>query len=140
MSVSIAGIWELGWNAPLKEAELWEFLLMDFGISDVIMCPITGIKTDFFTERENLNTVMEEYREKGIPIVFVDEQGTTPLAEFEHPEDVLYVFGRVSFSPFRAYSKPIDQSLKIETPKQIGTMWPHQCAAIVLYDRVRKWQ
>ena len=43
MSVAVAGLWELGWNTPIKEADLWEFMLRDMGVNLWSMAPVSGI-------------------------------------------------------------------------------------------------
>lgn len=52
--VKVAGIWELGWNTPIKEIELWEYPLRDFGVDAFYMTPITGIQSQFVQEASRL--------------------------------------------------------------------------------------
>jgi tRNA(Leu) C34 or U34 (ribose-2'-O)-methylase TrmL len=138
--VSVAGLWELGWNTPIKEAELWEYPLRDFGVDHLYMAPVSGIRSGYVQEIEELTEIMDQHRATA-EIVFVDEKGVTPLAEFQHPENVLYVFGKTSLSPLIAYGKPGDKSIRIETNADKGMLWAHQAATIVLYDRMKKtWQ
>ena len=138
--VHIIGVWELGWNTPIKEVELWEYPLRDFGVEKFYMTPVSGIQSSSVTEVASMEQLLEEYRKLNIPIVFVDEHGTTELKEFTHPETALYVFGKASFSPFKAYAKDKDMSVVIRTEINSGLLWPHQAAAILLYDRENKWQ
>ena len=42
--IKVAGHWELSWNAPIKEVELWNFPLRDFNVSEWYMWPVSGIK------------------------------------------------------------------------------------------------
>lgn len=133
--VSVAGLWELGWNTPIKEADLWEFPLRDFGAERWHMSPISGIAHTFVDERPDLAEVIADYRARGVPVVFVDEKGTTPLRAFEHPADALYVLGKTSLSPLVAYGRDGDLSVRVETALDGGLLWAHQAAALVLYDR-----
>lgn len=140
-SVKIVGLWELGWNTPIKEIDLWEFPLRDFGVDAFYMCPVSGIEHSMVEERHSLEDLLKEAREDGITVVFVDEKGTTPLKNFRHPENVLYVFGKSGLNPLTAYGQKEDLSVVIETKANGGMLWPHQAAAIVLYDKMKKsWQ
>lgn len=141
MSVHIASIWELGWNTPLKEAELWQFPLQDFGVDTFYMSPVSGIfstATTQIIERPDIEEIIITHRLAGNTIVFVDEGGDTELSDFQHPTNVLYVFGKTSLSPMIAYKQPGDMSLFIKTKQDLGLLWSHQAATLVLYDRMKK--
>lgn len=135
--ICVAGLWELAWNTPIKEIELWEYPLRDFEVDQLYMTPVTGIVGPVI-ERGSMEEILQEHRDAGRRIVFVDEAGSIALTKFQHPTDVLYVFGRASLSPWRAYGKPADLSVRIETPQNRGMLWPHQAASILLYDRMLK--
>lgn len=139
--VKVAGLWELGWNTPIKEIDLWEFPLRDFGVDKFYMSPVSGIDHSMVEERHSIEEVLKEAREIGTAVVFVDEKGTASLKDFHHPADVLYVFGKSGLNPLTAYGQKGDLSVVIETKVNGGILWPHQAAAIVLYDRFKKsWQ
>jgi hypothetical protein len=137
MTVEVAGSWELGWNSPIKEAELFEYPLRDFGVDVFHMAPVSGIRANVI-EHHDLGELIVDRRSKGVPIVFVDEKGAAPLRSFQHPESALYVCGRTSLSALTAYGLPEDQSVRIETVANGGMLWAHQSIAIVLYDRLCK--
>jgi hypothetical protein len=138
--IKMAGIWDLGWNTPLKEAELWEYPLKDYGVDKLIMSPVSGIgiTNNFIHECNDLGECVVTHRNQGVTIVFVDENGTETLDDFVHPENVLYVFGRASLSALTAYGTPADRSVKISTPSNLAFLWPHQAAVLVLDDRWKK--
>lgn len=137
MAVQIAGMWELGWNTPIKEADLWEYLVRDFGVDRWWMSPISGISNRHVSECAELLEILEKARNDGLSIVFVDERGDVPLAEFEHPANAIYVFGKASSSPL-SLRLDGEASVVIETQAKLGGLWPHQAASIVLYDRFMK--
>lgn len=138
--VAVAGLWELGWNTPIKEIELWEHPLRDFDVDVFFMGPVSGIRSGAVREVEDIAEVIREHRERGIPVVFVDERGAAPLCDFGHPEHALYVFGKASLSALTAYGQAGDLSVRIETATGLGLLWPHQAACVVLHDRRMKWR
>lgn len=135
---SIAGLWELGWNTPISEIELWHLMLRDFGVDEFFMTPISGIKSNHVTEKASLEEIIEANKDK--TIVFVDERAETELSDFEHPKNALYVFGKANFSPLLGMKKDNHLSVRIDTNQDKGLLWPHQAASIILYDRRKTWQ
>lgn len=135
--VIVVGYWELNWNTPIKEVDLWVFPMRDFGVDKIYMMPVSGINNDKIEEVPNISAIFDKYPD--FVRVFVDEEGDEELTNFEHPENVIYIFGRVGFSPEK-YKRDIDKSLYIETINNKGLLWGHQAATIVLYDRVKKWR
>lgn len=136
MIVHVAGLWELGWNTPIKELDLWEHPLRDFGVDEFHMSPVTGIRSRVVQEHHNLGELIEDLRVQGLVPIFFDELAETPLQEFEHPENAVYVFGKASVSAMAAYAKPGDLTVRIEYSE--GRLWPHQAMVLALYDRKRK--
>lgn len=138
---AVAGYWELGWNTPIKEFDLWTHPLRDFGVEEFYMAPVSGIGVGAKVyEVPDLGELIPEQR-LSKSIVFVDEGGATQLPEFDHPKDALYVFGRTGLSPLAAFGQEDDQSVVIPTRQDKGLLWAHQAAVIVLYDRlVKSWQ
>lgn len=137
--IKVAGVWDFGWNTPIKEMELWEYPLKDYNVDQFIMSPISGISNNYVIEVADLGSYIAEQRAQGYTIVFLDEKATTTLDNFIHPVDnVLYVFGKAMFSPMTAYGQSGDSTLKIITPNNMGNLWPHQAAVLVLNDRFVK--
>jgi len=134
--IKVAGMWELGWNTPIMEYDLWAFMLRDFGVDEICMAPVSGIRKDV-REFSSLEEAMAKNADL-VPVL-VDEKGEVALQDFKHPENTLYVFGKASYSPLARLPKAL--SVRIETATASGLLWPHQAAAIVLYDRqVKQWQ
>lgn len=144
MSVKVAGIWELSWNTPLIESWLWSFPLREFDVMDWAMTPVTGIVHNeaysgmSLTEYNQVDEMVENFAE-GHVRVFVDEKGETPLDEFVHPENAVYIFGCAGRSPL-SLKKDGDLSVRMTTHRTNGVLWPHQVLVTVLYDRmVKQW-
>lgn len=136
--IKTVGFWELGWNTPIKEVDLWEYPLRELGISQMYMSPISGIDNKYVKEMASLQEIFDE--NINLVRVYVDEHATVNLSDFIHPENALYVFGKNSFSPFISYGRPQDLSIKIPTVLNQGMFWSHQAASIILYDRFIKQQ
>jgi len=139
--VRVAALWELGWNTPIKEVELWQFLCRDFDVDALYMSPVSGISGAPVRERHELVEALTESVLDGFDVVCVDERGTTSLRDFAHPETALYVFGKASQSAMPTCGRFHGVSVRIETRLDAGLLWPHQAAAILLYDRlVKSWR
>lgn len=132
--VKVVGMWEFGWDAPLTESSQWVFPLRDFNVDELYMCPITGIRSKL-SERKQIRDVIDE--NPNLIKVFVDERGETDLRDFEHPENVLYILGKVGYSPL-SLKKDNDFSIKIKTKEDKGLLWASQACVLVLYDRFLK--
>jgi hypothetical protein len=136
--IATAGVWELTWSTPIVEADLWRYVLQNYGVAHWFMSPISGIANKYVEERPGLPDVLNELRGE-LSVVFVDECGETRLPDFEHPRDALYVFGKANYSPalgLRENGEPVVAIPSFTVGKNNGLLWPHQAAAIVLYDRL----
>jgi hypothetical protein len=148
-AIKVAGHWELSWNAPIKEAELWNFPLRDFGIKDWFMWPVSGIKHNesrkvALHERHTFEAILEENQD--LPHVYVEPYNPAfsdyipiDLRKFAHPEDVLYIFGSAHFNPITFnHAREQDCMVAVPTVGNRGVLWPHQCLVTILYDRLVK--
>jgi hypothetical protein len=148
--IKVAGHWELEWNTPIKEAELWNLLLRDFEIADWFMWPVSGIKhnessTVNLHERDSLADILKDPLVKGLKRVYFEpynpaqqkEMGID-LRDFEHPKDVLYIFGSAHFNPIPGNKTDEDIIVQVPTVQNKGVLWPSQCLAVCLYDRLTK--
>ena len=134
MSVEVAGIWELGWSAPITEIDLWDMVLRSFGVERLNMTPVSGINTKWVYEYAEMDDLLLDRSE--LTPVFIDEKAGTELRDFDHPENALYVLGKVSYSPFNRMAEN-HLSVRIDCKKP-GMFMPHQALAIVLRDRDEK--
>lgn len=133
--IKVAGVWELGWNTPIMEYDLWKFPMRDFGVDEWYMAPISGIQKGNITEVAFIKDAI--HLNPDFTPVCIDENGTTDLEEFTHPENALYLLGKAGGSP----NADSGFSVRIPTKENKGLLWPHQAICIVLYDRLKKsWQ
>ena len=150
MTVTVVGHWELSWNTPIKEADLWDLPLRDFGVSDWWMWPVTGIRHGeqkvTLRERASLAEILEEVSGTRVFVEprnehFDSSMTSVDLQNFSHPEDSLYIFGSAHFNPTVAHKKGDDLGVTLPTVENNGVLWPHQVLVAVLYDRlVKSWQ
>jgi hypothetical protein len=134
MTVKTASFWELGWLTPIKEVDLYQYPMQDFGVDEIYLHPVSGILNDKITERNNLDEIIAENPD--LVVVFLTEKGATPLHEFEHPEHALYVTGLTSSSdPAVTHAAEGRLAVSIDTGIHRGGLWGHQALSIVLYDR-----
>jgi hypothetical protein len=150
MTVKVAGRWELSWNTPIKEAELWNLPLRDFEVSDWYMCPVSGIIHNEQSvlplhERASYEEILAENQD--MTHVYVEPMNPlrpfTPvwLQDFEHPENALYIFGSVGMDPRVLYQREHDLCVTMPSVQNKGVPWPHQILVAVLYDRlIKSWQ
>ena len=139
MTVAVASIWELGWDTPLREQDLWRFVAAEFELDSVWMTPVSGIylrDSSIMTERASMTDILDEL---GIIGVFLTQDADVTLEDFAHPESCVYVTG-ANEADASQHMRKGDLSVRIRTPKGGGGLWGHQAAAIALYDRqVKAW-
>lgn len=133
--IKVAGIWERGWTAPIMEIELWRFMLREYAIDGFIMTPISGIADDFVTEYKGLEQAIDANPD--FTKVHVDAGSNVNLEDFDHPENALYLFGTANHDTLHCKDES-HLTVKIPTVTNQAGFWPHQAAAIILYDRYLK--
>lgn len=149
-TVIVAGCWDIWEDAEREYRVHWKFMTKHFGVDTLYMTPVTGLADKLknsldhtetkFIELPSLEDVIKANPE--FTPVIVDENGATELSKFNHPDKVLYLFGRVSYSPLEFLKR---QELSVRIPSwskhknaSLGLLHPHQAAAIVLYDKMNK--
>lgn len=139
--ITVVGTWDLAWNTPIKEADLWSFALREYEVAQWWMSPVSGIASGvpFLFEDPQMEPRLRSEIEQGRTLVYVDEAGELDLENFVHPADACYVLGKPTFSPWLAFHRRIaGVSVRISTPRDLGGFWPSQAIAIVLHDRYMK--
>ena len=145
--VIAAGHWEIGYNTPLTEVYQWQFPIQEWKVDEWLMCPVSGIRVrsphinlkefgnydDMIESRPELTRVFLEPRTKH------QNPDTIWLDDFEHPENVIYIFGSAHYNPTLKHKREQDAVVSIKTIQDTGCLWPSQCLCLVLDDRRRKY-
>jgi hypothetical protein len=107
--------------------------MKDFGVDEIAMTPVSGIRLNNKVKEFNSIEDMVEYY--NLPVIICARNGETSLEEFEHPKDALYLFNRTSGGEL-----PVKKglSLSIKTKLNAAMLWGHQAASIIMYDRFIK--
>jgi len=148
--VKVAGYWDIWYQSKENEYDIsWRFMLRHFKIDEMYLMPHYNISNNMplqldhtevkLTELDNIEDVIKLNGD--LTPVMIDERGRTPLQEFIHPDNVLYIFGRTGFSPWT--ENWVGESVFVEShASQLGNalLHPNQACSIVLYDRmVKQW-
>ena len=65
--IKVVGCWELGWNTPILEYDLYHFITKEYQIDELIMTPVSGINKKITEEANGDNPIyldlyMDYYR------------------------------------------------------------------------------
>lgn len=130
--VEFGGLWEFGYSAPITEYDHWWSVMREFDVACLNMCPVSGISKKMVREFTSMEVLLDATE---LTPVFVDESSDIELRDFDHPDNALYLFGKATYSPFTSLGKG---HLSVRLGNGAGMLWPHQAAAIVMYDRHSK--
>jgi hypothetical protein len=145
VAVAVAGLWELGYNAPFTEAHLWEHPVRDFAIDEWHMSPVTGIANASLVEWQSSTEMFDSLRQR-YRLVFVTEaveyspHVPCELEKFTHPETCCYVFGRTNWSPFLSHAIRDDDVVCMSTATGLGLSMAANVLFTVLWHRRLQWQ
>jgi hypothetical protein len=133
--IKIAGNWDIWVNSSQEYLVHWRFMIEHFGVEEIYMTPKSGLDEPNLTEVDSIQEAIDQ--NPNFTVVLVDENGTTPVDQFTHPENVLYIFGKVGWSPIENIFGA--DSIRIRSwAKNPNTSWgllhPHQAASIILHD------
>lgn len=148
--IQVVTHWEIGWNTPLLEADLWSLPLRDFGVRHWWVWPVTGIRCREakvnLEERNDLREILEEvpnwkrvFFEPRNPSQF--NGPSVDLHNYQHTENAVWIFGSAHFCPPMQVGRDEDDYVTVPTHGNSGVLWPHQVFAIAAHDRlVKSWQ
>ena len=114
------------------EIDLWRFMMAEFIIDELIMSPISGITNNLVKEVVSLAQAIKD--NPLLDVVHVTADADVDLADFAHPLNALYLFGTANLDTVSCM-KEGHQAVRIPTVMNQAGLWPHQAAAIILYDR-----
>ena len=116
MGAKVIGMYEGGWMDSRTDRRMWDNLCRAYG-----------------AELQMVNDWSEAIVPVGFTVVVCDEEGKTDLADFTHPEDAVYAFGK-SREGLGYLMQSQGVSLRITTPNSVS-MFGVSAAAIILEDR-----
>ena len=137
-------MWE---EAPQEYLIHWKFMVDHFGVDEFYMTPDTGLgeqlKNDhneniqLLYESNNIETIINN--NPTLTPIIIDENGDIELKDLVHPDNALYILGKVGYSP----KENLDSNfISVKIPSwsknpntSYGLLHPHQALSIVLYDR-----
>lgn len=93
----------------------------------------------FGAELQMISDWSEAIIPNGHSVVVLDEPGEHSLSSFEHPENVVYVFGRTGLNNLASFID-CDACVRIEYEPDLPLFGISACS-MVLYDRsLKQWQ
>lgn len=136
--VTVLGMWEHDWmEAERTERRLWKQTIQAFGVDAWAMCDVRGGPFTSPLQHDDLASMLAAYTgPKTFLITPGSFEGGTPLCDYVHPENAIYVFGNSQESLVNAVTEA-DAVVSICTPVEAAMFGPAALAA-VLYDRMVK--
>lgn len=120
----------------------WSQVLRAFNVTEVYELPGLGPPLQTSIGLETVDDVSNFHTAKMIVVQPEDGdfvQGETFLAELEHPEEAIYIFGGAQTRLTQHDLEDVDVEAYVYLPKPNQTeLFPNQAAAIVLFDRTWK--
>ena len=136
--LAVLGMWEEDWMDPERtERRIWKQTIQAFSVDIWAMCPRRGGPFTSPIQYDTLEEMLVAFQ--GPRTFFIPPgrlMGSTPLSEYKHPEDGIYVFGN-SPENLVKYVGPGADVVSIYTPGP-ATMFAHAALGAVLYDRLVK--
>jgi hypothetical protein len=131
-------MWESTWmDAERTERRLWKQTIQAFAVDRWGMCPAHGGPFTSPVQHDSLASMLAAHPGRK---TFLIPPGrilrTAGLAEYEHPADAIYVFGRAGETLVQHVTDG-DDVVTIFTPGS-AVMFGHVALAAVLYDRLVK--
>jgi len=127
--ITFVGHWEKDWLAPKVELFMWRQLKAAYHVERLVMVPrLLGKRTSV----DEFETMDEALADCAGSFVLLEPTGDTTLAEFSHPEDAVYIFGKAGTNNLK-FSGVAD-TVRIVTPSSVD-MFAINAAAIVLAHR-----
>jgi predicted SpoU family rRNA methylase len=135
--IKVCAYWDckIGSGPDLKRQlyQFYDFTAKAFGVDDLLLVDEDNSCT---IDPPNLFDSIQKVRRKfsDLVSVFISVKGKTPLKDFKHPVNALYIVGK----NYTGYNVPEGaESVRIETPGSVP-LWAHVALGIVLMDRVHK--
>lgn len=136
--VTVIGIWEVGYTTEQMfiEDSVWKQTLSAYNVDRFIMVRSNGAELERVSRPEQFDSMEEALATTTGERVFLTPRGVEPLDSFDHPDDVVYIFGS-AVDNLESYMTPNDHRIVINTPNKT-VMFGCACLPQVLFSRVFK--
>ena len=136
--ITVLGLWELGWmEAERTERRIWKQTLQAFAVDNWGMCPPQGGVFSSPVQYADMTTMLAAHPGPKTFLVPRERvEGSTPLKDYVHPSDAIYVFGS-SVENLVSHITEADDVVTIYTPA-LTDMFASSAMTAVLYDRLAK--
>jgi tRNA(Leu) C34 or U34 (ribose-2'-O)-methylase TrmL len=135
-TITILGVWEPTWMEPRVERRVWKQTLDSFKADKWAMTGLDSSSWSIPHYYPDMEEMLEAYPGKKTFLIAPDRTESLDLADYQHPEDAIYVFGNTPNSLVKYVSED-DDVVSIHTPHN-ATLFGHCTLPIVLYDRLLK--
>jgi hypothetical protein len=125
--------------------EIWRECMIPWGITDLFVVDQDGLRPEYrgkqfgFHVYDTLGDLIDGNKKQTFVFCTVPRVNpdTTPLRDFEHPADAVYLFGPDSSVLDVSLARKRDSVIGIRTPERFA-MWSIGAACAVMYDRFSK--
>lgn len=133
--VSVLGMWER-WLEPERfERRVWKNAIDAFEVDHWAMCDVNGGPFSSPVQHADLTTMLAAHPgPKTFLIPPHSIEGAVNLAEYVHPVNAIYVFGRGGENLVK-HVTPADEVVSIHMPLDGNELYAAVAAGMVLYDR-----
>jgi hypothetical protein len=126
--ITLVGMWEKDWLDPKIELFMWKQLCHAFKVDRLVMVPPLLSKRDSVDQYDSIEEALESCEGQR---VILEPKGDVMLHNFEHPSQVVYIFGNA----WRDNQRIDGVKVRIDTPTMTD-MFAINAAAIVLASRL----
>ncbi len=137
-TITVLGMWEAVWmEAERTERLLWKQTINAFAVDRWSMCSVQGGPFTRPTQHTDVAAMLAAHPGPKTFLIPAERfEGSLDLADYEHPDNAIYVFGNTNQS-LAGHVTEADEVVSIYTPVS-ADMFAHAVLAAVLYDRLVK--
>lgn len=137
--IAVLGLWEKDWmDHERTERRIWKQTIQAYNVDRWCMAVAPPGQFTSPIQYAHIDDMFNAPEHQGVRTFLVAPRTMegTPLQNYEHPQDAIYVFGDAADNLVR-FIRPQDHVVSIFTPSQ-AAMFAHAVVGTVLFDRARK--